>query len=319
MLYPYSNVVLAMKKILYTTISALLLVVGCTKERYITGEHEVSAEVSTENVSEQDVLAANLYDAEVDDQAIESYVTEQLDADVELLLLTLPYGAETQVCALCTQKGYTALSKVDGARSYVIAGKGEMQAVDTDMPQILVAEYYSTYFVVGALAEGVEQVECTARVEQVEQLIASTVTNRNYAGNARWIMALDMNCVAELDKVKYNMPYVNTEEDETLLLPLYAWQFAAHQPLLDLNVVDCMGVQFSLYPFQSNEMRHDFIYASLKAWQIMQPMTIDYQPSYLAVSLAQLQQYEDEDSGDVSTELKPACYPVLFTLKMEEK
>lgn len=332
-----------MKKILYTLLSASLLVASCTKEVLVTGDHDVSAEVTETVTVDYEMLYCNLNDAvNVDVDASLNYVETKLAEEVELALLVVPATSVAKLEAMCADK-YTLLKSVTGnvAACAIAKGEGLTEVAKIQNAALnagaLFVEYQSTYYVVSSLVKGTTEAACTLRTEQLEYLIDETIDKPELASSAAWIWTLNMNALAQIDATKYGLPYMDPEYDaETgITTELFAWQFASHMPLLYNNLIDCLAAQYSNYPYADNEWRYDFIYASPKAWQMMQPMTIDFEASYLTARASIKQEDEGEGEGEgegddegedddpvVITPIQPgtlAVYPIIITIKSEEK
>lgn len=322
------------------TVSCLLA--SCTKEKLVMRDHEVSAEVGQLTTTEQKTLFCNLNDVEnIDISSALDYVNAQMNNGVELVLLLAPASTIDEIDALCETNEYNkALSATDKVVAYAISKNPLTELRDVQNSTLglsaLFFDYNSTYYIVASLIKGTTEAECLQRTEQVSYIISETIDKSEYPGNAKWVFALNMNAVSRIDLEKYGRPYTDVEVDPEVgpTSELYAWQFACHAPLLANNLTDCVAAQFMNYPYIATEARYDFLYASPMAWMAMLPLEIDKSASYLSAGASLLQEDEDDGEGEGEGEDEgedepiviapvqsgtPAVYPIIFTLKSEER
>lgn len=289
-----------MKKITtYILLLASIVFAACEQDILVSRDHDIDAEVSDLETSfEMKTLYCNLTDAaavNLDEVAL--YIKAQ-DADVVSLLGS---GAtfEAWVADFATTEGLYYAVKVQSEKVAACLSKKAVTTYNDTFDVAIQTSpilHYSVddiHFVVaelkvgGLVLEDGSQLEDfnNDRVAQISDIIANTVDNVAYLTKSRWVINIDMESPAALDKAKYGEEWIMLEN------------CVANDVLVNNGLIDCVASFNNYYtPSCAHSFRQNFLYTTNKCWQMMQPLTVDTAVSALGVH----------------------HYPVIVTLKSEE-
>lgn len=287
-----------MKRSIFATITAALLLVACTKEVPVYKEYQSSAETTPSSTTEYVAMYCNLHDADasLDLNTLSEYI---LGHQPDILLLSgkddsaerlLKAWAEQIAVSLGEACSATfGVQTLDADESLLaIISRGTNNSFtcledDATATRAIYAQYGESYILLSALAEGKTQLDNETRQAQASYLVAQTIDNTSLDGS-KWIWAIDMKSPSEVDNQKYGMDHDPNDTRANYLLKYN-------------GMIDCLAAQSSSYPTTDvNGNRHNFVYATNLGWQMMSPLTLDIA---------------------AAAQLGITNYPIIFTLKSE--
>ena len=292
-----------MKKITtYALLVASILLSACVQEIPVSVDHDINAEVGAlETTFESKTLYCNLTDATaLDMQKVAEYLTEQNADVVTFLSDDSNFEAWLQTYAEANEYNYLVQSISSSTTIVGCLSKGEIATfADSFNNAIITAPVLhfaveGIHYVVTELKEGglvmadgshnPDELYNDTRKAQVENIISTTIDNSAYFSADKWLFTIDMNSTSTLDISQYRKSDVLAEN------------CVANDVMIYNGLVDCIAVNNNYYQASSTDRsRHNFLYTTVKSWQMMQPVVID-KTSTMGV----------------------AHYPIMVTLKSEE-
>ena len=287
-----------MKRTIFATITAALLLVACTKEVPVYKEYQSSAETTPSSETEYVAMYCNLHDADasLDLNTLAEYVLGHKpdilllsgkDDSTERLLKAWAEQIATSLGQECST-AFTCYTLDANDNLLAIVSRGTSNAFttlkdETTATSAIYAQYGESYILLSALAEGTTQLDNETRQAQASYLVNQTIDNPSLDGS-KWIWAIDMKSPSEVDNQKYGMDHDPNDTRANYLLKYN-------------GMIDCLAAQSSSYPTTDvNGKRHNFVYATNLGWQMMSPLTLD---------------------TEAATLLGITNYPIIFTLKSE--
>lgn len=300
-----------MKKIYTCTLLlASFLFLACEQNIYISRDHDINAEVSElQTTLELKVLYCNLTDATALSMIeVEAYINNQLTTEgVDIVTFLADDSAfEAWLSGYAAKNNLNYIVNARPALSETVSACLSKEAIKTSFGDsfnyelltapVLHFEVEGIHFVVTELQEGglamadgshdPATLQNDLRKAQIESVISSTVDASAYYSAEKWVWSIDMNSPTSSDIKQYGK-----EE----LLP----ENCVANDVMEYNgLIDCISACNNYYqPSSIDSSRHNFLYSTVKGWQMMQPIFVD--------------------TASAST-LGVTHYPIMVTLKSEE-